>query len=295
MTTNSEYMKKFKPDDPSAIRFFVQHGYVVYEGVHDHDLIDRSRDWFFAQYNKLLEHHKKGEIPFDVNGWAAAIIDKYRLTEMGDRFITSPKVVDIMKQLLGPDLAIFDQDALWINAPKDTDPVLLKGTHTDAWTGTSINTIFAKTFFTDVDQHNGMSVCPGSHLYGLVPVRNRSVDPAANIKLEEVNLQHMKAGDLLIWHALLLHATVGHSDKNIRMSITSRFTSTETPFSSQERGLGYRTLAIGPMNQILRLIGTDQLLPFRTYGGYVGVDRRLQKLYGYSNYKVDVDYAKYLG
>ena len=132
MTTNSEYMKKFKPDDPSAVRFFVQHGYVVYEGAHDHDLIDRSRDWFFAQYNTLLGHHKKGEIPFDVNGWAAAIIDKYRLTEMGDRFITSPEVVDIMKQLLGPDLAIFDQDALWINVPKDTDPVLLKGTHTDA-------------------------------------------------------------------------------------------------------------------------------------------------------------------
>ena len=48
------------------------------------------------------------------------------------------------------------------------------------------------------------------------------------------------------------------------------------------------------MNQILRLIGNDNLQPLRTYGGYVGVDRRLQKLYGYSDYKIDDQYEKYI-
>jgi hypothetical protein len=48
------------------------------------------------------------------------------------------------------------------------------------------------------------------------------------------------------------------------------------------------------MNQILRLIGTDLLQPFRTLGGFVGVDRRLQSLYGYSNYKMQNDYDKYI-
>jgi ectoine hydroxylase-related dioxygenase (phytanoyl-CoA dioxygenase family) len=114
------------------------------------------------------------------------------------------------------------------------------------------------------------------------------------VEFANVNLDNAKKGDFLIWHPLLVHATTGHSNTNIRVSITSRFSSTETPFSSQERSLGYRPLSVGPMNQIRRLIGNDYLSPFRTYGGYVGIDRRLSDLYGYSNYKAEVDYRKYL-
>jgi ectoine hydroxylase-related dioxygenase (phytanoyl-CoA dioxygenase family) len=178
--------------------------------------------------------------------------------------------------------------------PKDKDPVLLKGQHTDAWTGTSVNTLFAKTFFTSVDQYNGMTVSPGSHLQGLVPVRNRNIDPIFNVKFDSINLSHVEMGDFLIWHPLLIHSTTGHSDKNIRISLTSRFTSTETTFSSQERALGYRTLNVGPMNQVLRLIGNDYLTPFRTYGGFVGIDRRLSDIYEHSEYQKIFDYTPYL-
>ena len=183
----------------------------------------------------------------------------------------------LMQGLLGPDVAMLGYDALWINVPKDKDPVLLKGIHNDAWSGTSVNTVFAKFFLTDSDRYNGVTVYPGSHLQGMLPVRNRA--PAVKVKFPSVTIV-AKAGDLLIWHPLLLHKTTGHSDKNIRISITSRYTSTETPFSSQERALGYRTLSVGPMNQILRLIGSDQLTPLRTYGGKVAIDRRLAHLYG---------------
>jgi hypothetical protein len=72
--------------------------------------------------------------------------------------------------------------------------------------------------------------------------------------------------------------------------MTSRFTSTETEFSSQERALGYRTLKVGPLNQILRLIGNDLLSPFRTYGGFVGIDRRMADIYPFSDYKKFINY-----
>ena len=139
-----------------------------------------------------------------------------------------------------------------------------------------------------------MSVSPGSHLLGMVPVRNRAIDPSSNIKLEDLNLNNLKAGDVIAWHPLLIHKTTGHSDRNMRIAITSRFTSTETPFSSQERSLGYRALSVGPMNQVLRLIGNDLLTPLRTYGGFVGIDRRLQKLYGYSHYETIEDFARFI-
>lgn len=285
---------KFDPSDSEAAHFFVQQGYVMYHNVYDQELIQSSADFLRSQYDKLLARHKDGVVPFDVNGWAFAIMEKFQRTPMYDAFIGCKNIVKIMKQYLGLDVAVLGFDALWINVPQDKDPVLLKGLHNDAWTGTSINTIFAKTFFTDVDQYNGMSVCPGSHLQGMIPVRNRAIDPSLNVQFEPLNMDHAKAGDFLIWHALLIHSTTGHSDKHIRMSVTSRYTSTESSFSSQERSLGYRALSVGPMNQVLRLIGNDYLTPLRTYGGFVGVDRRLADLYGYSDYKVDIDYRQYL-
>jgi ectoine hydroxylase-related dioxygenase (phytanoyl-CoA dioxygenase family) len=287
-------VKKYSPGDSSACEAFVRDGFVFYEGVYETKLIEETRRLFFEWYNRLEQAHKEGKIESDINGWAVSILDKYEKTPQYKSFVTNRNIVRIMQSFLGPDICVLGYDTLWINAPNDFDPVLHKGPHTDVWTGTSIHSIFAKTFFTDVDQYNGMSVSPGSHVQGLIPVRNRAIDPMYNLEFENVNLDCAKIGDLLIWHPLLIHSTTGHSDKNIRMSITSRFTSTETPFSSQERALGYRSISVGPMNQILRLVGNDQLQPLRTYGGFVGVDRRLSKVYGYSDYKKDMDYSDFL-
>ena len=245
-----------------------------------------------SRYEKLVSLNKLGDIPFDLNGWSVAIIKRFESTVLYEKLSRRDNLLEILSRFLGPDICVLGQEALWINAPLDTDPVLNKGVHTDAWTGTSDNTLFAKYFVTDVDEFNGMTVVPGSHNFGLVPCRNRAVDPLYGVDsyINEVNLDNVKSGDLLIWHALTLHATRGHSATNTRISITSRYTSTETPFSSQERALGYRPLTVGPLNQIRRIIGTDSLLPFRTLGGHVGVDRRLQHLYGHGVFKPSFDF-----
>ena len=291
-----EYMKKFNVDEVGQNKFFVNNGYLVYKNVYSKEFIEESSKYFFSNLKKLVKLSESKKIDYDINGFAAAIIENYSKSNLYDDHVSNKNLLKIMQNLLGRDLAIFNQDALWINTPTNNDPVLNKGLHTDFWTGTSINTIFSKVFFTDVDDYNGMTVCPSSHLYGSVPVKNRAIDE--NLmdisEIVEINLNHIKAGDVLIWHPLLIHSTTGQSDKNIRISVTSRYTSTETKFSSQERSLGYKVLSVSPMNQILRLIGNDNLQLLRTYGGYVGVDRRLQKLYGYSDYKVEEQYEKYI-
>lgn len=247
-----------------SLRRFVEDGYALIRGAYDKDLIAQCRKYVFDRF-------KKGK----VQEQAVEIIESFQRTDLYDRFITNPKTLRLMQKLLGPDVCVLGYDALWINVPQDTDPVLLKGVHSDAWTGTGVDTIFAKVFFTDCDEYNGMSVCPGTHLQGMWPVMNRAV---REMEPEAIPVM-AKAGDLLIWHSLLLHSTTGHSDKNVRVSITSRYKSTETPFTSQERALGYRTLSVGPMNKIKRVIGNDYLTPFRTYGGVVGIDKRMAKIY----------------
>jgi len=292
----NKYHYKFEYDEKNLLENFVNNGYVLLKNIHDPELIKICKNFFSERIEVFLKEVDKGNLTYDMNGFAAAIIDEFEKTDIYLELIEGNKIVSTMQSILGKDLAIFNQDALWINTPNNKDPVLNKNIHTDAWTGTSVNTIFCKTFFTDVDKYNGMTVYPGSHLYGLTPVKNRSVD--TNIMslehLKEINLDNASRGDVLIWHALLLHKTTGQSDINTRISLTSRYTSTETKFSSQERSLGYRTLSVSPLNQILRLIGSDTLQPMRTYGGFVGIDRRLKKLYGYSSYKTEEDYSKYL-
>jgi hypothetical protein len=263
-------VKTYAAHDEYAVKDFVRDGYVVYRdifGVHD---VGACKKFVVDNYNRLRDPHEQ----------AVKIMDELAQKPCFKALAEGAAARNIMRRFLGPDIAIFNYDALWINVPKDKNPVLLKGQHTDAWTGTSVNTLFAKVFLTDVDKHNGIAVSPGSHLQGMIPVRNRAIDPAARVKFANVNLSSIRAGDWLIWHPLLVHATVGHSAKNTRISITSRYTSTETPFSSQERALGYRTLSVGPMNQILRLVGNDYLTPLRTYGGTVAIDKRLKAIYG---------------
>lgn len=261
-------MKVFAAHDEYAVKEFVREGYVVYRDIFSvHDVVACKK--FVVDRFHCGDPHEQ----------AVHIMDELQNQRFFRNITEGEAAKNIMRRFLGPDLCMLGYDALWINVPKDKNPVLLKGQHTDAWTGTSVNTVFAKVFLTDVDKHNGIAVSPGSHLQGMIPVRNRAIDPHSRAKFPSVNLSGIRAGDWLLWHPLLVHATVGHSAKNTRISITSRYTSTETPFSSQERALGYRTLSVGPLNQILRLVGNDQLTPLRTYGGVVAVDKRLGAIY----------------
>lgn len=264
----------FSPTDRGALQQFVRDGYVIYRGVFYPKLIEAAAQYVFARFTR-----GRSSRDIDLHDVAVTIMDNFQHTDLHERLTGHPKAVSIMQQYLGPDVCLLGYDALWINAPKDKNPVLLKGIHQDAWTGTSVNTIFAKVFLTDCDEYNGVTVYPGSHLQGQLPVRNREVDPSARAKFKGRNLT-CKAGDWLLWHPLLLHSTTGHSGKHTRVSMTSRYSSTETPFSSQERALGYRTLSVGPLNAVLRLVGNDYLTPMRTYGGKVAIDRRMGRLYG---------------
>ena len=294
-TLHSGEFKFRHPEADGALQQFVQQGYVIYQGMIDRDLIDKCRKFIVEKFRKLqLACH-----PEDVNGFSVAIMRAFERTDLYEELIRSEKLLHLTKQYVGPDVAWFSHDGLFINMSQDKDPVLLKGDHTDVWTGTGVNTVFCAIFFTDCDEYNGLSVWPGSHLQGLMPVHNRALTNGARKELETQikrrNLSMVRAGDIVLWHPLTIHATTGHSDKNNRISMTSRFTSTETPMTSQEKALGYRVLSAGPLNQVMRLVGNDYLTPFRTLGGYVGVDRRMADVYNYSPYKDgDVDYDQYL-
>lgn len=286
----------FEKNDEKALKFFVKYGYVHYKNLYPKELINRSSDYLSSSFQKLKKLSEKGEFPNDFQGWGNAVLEKFVSTFNYESIVENPKTIDVLKKYLGNDIAILNYDNLWINIPENKDPVSIKKAHTDVWTGMSINTLLANIYFTDVDDFNGLTVYPCSHLQGIMPVRNRAPDPLYNVQFDPLNLNNIEKGDFILWHPLLLHSTTGNSNKNIRISMSMHFTSTETEFTTQEKTRGYRTISVSPLKQISRIIGNDYLTPFRTYGGYAGIELRLKKLYNLVEQKSDssIDYSKYI-
>ena len=81
-----------------------------------------------------------------------------------------------------------------------------------------------------------------------------------------------------MFHSLLLHKTSGKSNKT-RFAALSRFASQNYKLTKQELDLGFRSISVGVMRKILRTIGNDSLIPFRTYGSVAGIDRVIYEVY----------------
>ena len=138
------------PDATTAsLRHFVRQGFAIYRGIFEPDLIARCRSFLFEQYNLLEMLAVNGRIPRDINGWSVAIMNKFERSDLYAELLATPALIHLAKSFVGPDVIWFSHDGLFINVPSDKDPVLLKGRHTDVWTGTGIDTVFAALFFTD--------------------------------------------------------------------------------------------------------------------------------------------------
>ena len=278
-------IKKFEYKSPEIENFYVENGYVTIKNIFNKNYINNLSKYFYKEVKikekKISDYH-------DI---CNQIMDKFESSNHYEQLIFQEKLKKLMIRFLGYDLCVLNYTALWVNTPTNKNPVLKKNEHVDAWTGTGINTVFVKVFLSDCDKFNGITVFPGTHLHGLYPVRNRTLNLPENVKLDKgINLYNCKKGDVLIWHPLLVHSTTGHSDKNTRISLTLRYSSTENEFTSQERALGYKTLSVSVGNKIKRFIGNDGLQPFRVYGGKAAIDKRLSKLYNQDYFKKVVTY-----
>ena len=282
MTKNLLRKFSFNSKKDDYLPFFIQNGYLVFKNIFSKKY-SNSLLKFILSKKKIIEKKYKS---VDTEQMCVSIVDLLEKNKLYEEFCFNTKLQNILIDLLGQELCLFNFPHMWINKPNNKNPVLVKTPHVDAWTGTSTNSLFAVYMVTKSDEYNSISVYPGSHLLGLVPTKNRTINNEDfNIEFKNSTNLKLDKGDLIIWHSLLLHKTTGQSKSNERISITLRYSSTETPFSSQERSLGYRCINTGPLNTIKRYIGNDQLYPFRLYGGYPGIEQRLKKIYKFGNYK----------
>lgn len=271
---------KFSIDSiDKSTKFFAENGYVIYKNVYDSSVIHKTYDYLNRSMQSLHKYAQAHDLTPDIFGFADASIQSLANQSFYQGLEVTSSLLKILQPYLGPNIAKIGWDALWWNQPAETSTVLVKNVHADVWTGTSVNTVFWKVLLTDVQFSNALGVCPSSHLLGLLPVKNRSVDyDLSELNLEYISLDNLEAGDAVLWHPLLLHFTVGCGTM-VRASITMRYTSMDTPFSSQEKSLGYKVLSSSPLNYVMRVVGTDYASPFRVMGGARRIDRRISSIY----------------
>lgn len=274
------YKKKYLHNSKKLKEAFIKNGYVVIKNIVDKKIVNKLYNFCDKKIKKLEILSKKKKIKKDYELWSIIIISLLEKSLIYKQYLNSPKIISFLKEFLGPDICTLGYNSLWINNPSNKNPVINKSAHVDAWTGTSVNTLFFKIFLTDVDSYNGLTMYPGTNLQGMIPVKGRFINTEDfSLKFKSINLDNIKKGDVVVWHALTLHQTTGQSNKRTRISLTTRFTSNQNEFSSQEKALGYETLTVGPLNQIKRIIGNDHLYPLRVYNTFVGTDKRLSELY----------------
>ena len=279
-------MKKiFNIKNLSSIEnFFVKNGYVVVRGIYDQSKV-KSLEKLILKLQKKYSLYKT---KFDAQSFSIASHKIFEKNDLYDYFYKNKKLLDLLKVFLGNDIVQVNFSRFQINSKQNEKNKIdklnekkfqqFKGIHNDHWTGTSEYTIHYWMPFSGVDKKNAMTFYPGSHLNGSFPVLNREIDPNIEFKYKPHNLDYLKNGDVVIFHSLLLHKTTGKSKKT-RMALLSRFCNLNYKISNQEKDVGFRSLSIGPMRKVIRMIGNDFLTPFRTYGGVPGVDRVVREVY----------------
>ena len=275
------YKLKFKFNESSAIDFFISNGYVVLKSIYSDKFINQCYQTLASNYRILEKLFKSKKLLKDHQIIQNLIADKFFDSEHYEKMLQNKKMFDFLLKFCGPDICALNFPPIFFNLKGQKNTARTPDDHIDIWTGTSIDTLFCTCYFTDTNSKNNMVVYPGSHVHGMLPVRNRKIDPLFNIKLgKPVNIDHIKKGDVLIFHSLLVHATVPNTSKNDRVSMNLRYKSTSGTFTTQEQAVGYRSINVGPLNHIKRIVGNDYLTPLRTYGGVAGIDKRFSKIYG---------------
>ena len=270
-----------KLDSKSDLRFFVKYGFVIYRNVFKKKIFNQVRDNIINSYNTLLENYKKKKITLSSWRWSKAISLSHENNIVTEEFYKSQNLISILVKYIGPDICILNNTCIYLQDPKLKKYNTSLNIHSDMWTGNSVDTIHLNTFMTDANKNNSLTLYPGSHMLGLLPVKSRKLDEQ-NFKLKNqaFTLDNIKKGDVLIFHPLLLHASVNKAqNKKTRISIGDRVKSFEKVFSSQEKSLGYRVINIGPINHIKRVIGNDYLQPLRVYDGAANISLALQDSY----------------
>ncbi len=203
---------------------FERDGYVVVENVIDAGLVDEARqhvEWLLARNPGLrpeqLGHTLMADDPF----WV--------------RLIADDRLLDIAKQFIGPDIALFASHYI-AKPPHDGQAVLW---HQDGsfWPLDPMEVVTLWLAVDDSTPENGcMRVIPGTHRMGLKELRRR--DDVVSVLGADTDSAYfdeswaadvvLRAGGVSIHHPTIVHGSDANNSAKWRRGLTIRYIPTST-------------------------------------------------------------------
>jgi len=161
--------------------------------------------------------------------------------------ITSDAIVDVMRQLMGPDLELFRADALM----KPAGVGSAKGPHQDSpyWPIEPMDLWSCWIPFDAATESNGcMVVAPASHRRGALPhehVGDDYVIPTEEVSAAELVAVPMRPGAGLFFHSLLVHQTSANTSPHPRRAATFSYMPAAASYTGDGAAPHYFTVSGG--------------------------------------------------
>ncbi|HIA64533.1 TPA: hypothetical protein EYN98_00365 [Candidatus Poribacteria bacterium] len=251
---------------------FYQQGFTVIRNCIPLDLIQDSRSIIQKRLSKLLEAE------FDYNEGITEAIKIYRQLDIQDlihgelraygvkkKILLQPEILETLIHFIGPDLACQSPGTLLINLPWKTEAMYQKKWHQEVWSGASIKNVYVWTPLSMNQSVGGLDFMEQSHLWGLVPNRNR--EPTELPDKFEVVTPTVAEGDAIVFHPLTMHRTSSNTSSLPRIAIAQAIRNMYHPFSGLEHHLSWQSFHLSPVAKIERALGNPHLTPFRTLDG----------------------------
>jgi ectoine hydroxylase-related dioxygenase (phytanoyl-CoA dioxygenase family) len=263
---------------------FVEDGYLIVRNAINKKLIEEihllvnnaiaknlNEKKIYRKYNFELEHDyfnkkiitliKKYE-----NFKALSIIwNEINSNNIPEKVFKEKKIFREITELLGRDLQHQSDPILTINLPGKNDPhknYFFKKYHQEIWSGANHNTLqFWMPIFQSRTQ-DGISVIPGSHLWGHIPHRNRMPIDLPS-KYKEVRLD-LNIGDAVIFHSMLLHkSSTILKTSTPRLAMPCLIRNFKWENTSFENLKNWKIFSISNMTIIEKYLGNHFLSAFR--------------------------------
>ena len=251
---------------------FYQRGFAVIRNCIPLDLIQNSRLIIQEKLSKLLEKeldYNEGIIEaikiyrqLDIQN---LIHEELRASGVKKKILLQPKILETLIHFIGPDLACQSPGTLLINLPWKTEAIYQKKWHQEVWSGSSIKNVHVWTPLSMNQSEGGLDFMEESHLWGLVPNRNR--EPMELPDKFEVITPTAAEGDAIIFHSLTMHRTSSNTSSLPRVAIAQATRNMYHPFSGLEHHLSWQSFHLSPVARVERALGNPYLSPFRTLGG----------------------------
>lgn len=254
-----------------AEEFFAR-GFIVLHGCMPTDLLSECRSVMTAALADVLgssvsldDGIRSPIVPyhqFDVQDLLHAQLQAKGLKR---RILLQPFVLEVLLAFLGPDLAYNREAGIAINLREVTEGLYRKRLHQEVWSGACVNEVRIWLPLSMTGVQGGLELLPGSHLWGLVPNRNR--EPSELPPDYETITPPLGEGDAVLFHSLTLHATVENPLIQPRVALTTAVRNVYHPLDGLSQLQSWQPFLQSPIQLIQKALGNPWLTPFRTLGG----------------------------